>query len=174
MKKTFSIVFVSCCNEPISSIFLAENIAVRDVPILAEPGLEKWVIECSDRFGSYGVVGFGLVSRRPEEVWIEDFMLSCRVQGRFVERALFHALVASDPSVSRIGVNFTSTRGNTPARQVLLAMGFEEVDSENYMYLDLRRHDVTCDFIELKGGPSIVHRQSLPLCCTRVAIRSPL
>ena len=26
------------------------------VPILAEPGLEKWVIECSNRFGSYGVV----------------------------------------------------------------------------------------------------------------------
>ena len=49
------------------------------------------MIECSNRFGSYGVVGFGLVSRRPAEVWIEDFMLSCRVQGRFVERALFHA-----------------------------------------------------------------------------------
>ena len=35
------------------------------MPILAEPGLEKWVIECSDRFGSYGVVGFGLVPGDP-------------------------------------------------------------------------------------------------------------
>ena len=101
-------------------------------------------------------------------------MLSCRVQGRFVEKALFHALVAGDPSVSRIGVNFTSTGRNTPARQVLLAMGFEEVDGENRMYLDLRKYDLACDFIELEVVPSIADRQSVPLCCTRVDRRSPL
>jgi FkbH-like protein len=128
------------------------------VAILADSNLEKWVIECSDRFGSYGIVGFSLVARRAEAIWIEDLMLSCRVQGRFVEQALFHALVAGDPSVNRIEVNFTATGRNTPARQVLEAMGFEPVEGENRMYLDLQKRELVCDFIELESGPEAPDR----------------
>jgi FkbH-like protein len=118
-------------------------------PILADPDLEKWVLECSDKFGSYGVVGFSLVSRRAQEVRIEDFMLSCRVQGRFVEQAFFNTLIEQGPTVQRLVVNFTATGRNTPARQVLLAMGFTERPEESLMKLDLRNRELSCDFIHV-------------------------
>lgn len=124
-------------------------------PILADPGLDKWVLECSDKFGSYGVVGFSLVARRMQEVWIEDFMLSCRVQGRFVEQAFFNAVVGGDPAVRGVTVNFTNTGRNTPARQVLLAMGFDEVPGESRMTLDLREKSLDCDFITVDLEPAI-------------------
>jgi len=125
-------------------------------PILADPGLEKWVLECSDRYGSYGVVGFGLVARRGEEVRIEDFMLSCRVQARFVEQAFFAALIEDHPSVRRITVNFTATGRNTPAQQVLLAMGFEEgPEQKGRMMMDLQERDLTCDFIQVEREPAL-------------------
>ena len=123
--------------------------------ILGTSSLEKWVLECSDKYGSYGVVGFGLVERRGEEVRIEDFMLSCRVQARFVEQAFFATVIEDQLAVNRITVNFTSTGRNTPALQVLLAMGFRESSDETGMIMDLLEHRLTCDFIQVERGPAV-------------------
>lgn len=116
-------------------------------PILSDPKLEKWVLECSDKFGSYGVVGFGLASRAGDQVGVQDFMLSCRVQGRFVEQAFFNALVANDPAKRWLSVNFHATSKNTPAQQVLAAIGFEAAEGVAGMRLDLSQRDISCDFI---------------------------
>ena len=61
--------------------------------LIADEEIDKYVIRCSDRFGSYGTVGFSLVKREREAVRIDDFMLSCRVQGKFIEQAFFHHLM---------------------------------------------------------------------------------
>jgi FkbH-like protein len=124
-------------------------------PILADPALEKWVLECSDKFGSYGVVGFSLVARRAKEVWVKDFMLSCRVQGRFVEQAFFNVLVAENPMIETVSVSFIDTGRNSPARQVLLAMGFATTDTEGRMNLDLRQKSLACDFISVELESSV-------------------
>jgi FkbH-like protein len=127
-------------------------------PMLADERLEKWVLECSDKFGSYGVVGFGIVSREPEELRIEDFMLSCRVQGRFVEQAFFNSVIAVDPRRSRIWVNFRPTGRNIPAQQVLRAIGFEELTGATGMTLDLRNKSLACEFIEVECIAEAAHR----------------
>ena len=64
-------------------------------PIIADDTLEKYVLKCSDRFGSYGTVGFGIVRRTAEEIAVLDFMLSCRVQGKSIEQAFFSHLCGS-------------------------------------------------------------------------------
>ncbi len=120
-------------------------------PILGDERLEKWVVECSDKFGSYGIVGFGLVSRSAERVEVQDFMLSCRVQGRFVEQAFFNALVANDSVRRRLWVNFHATGKNEPAHQVLSAIGFENVADGQGMELDLQQRDLSSDFILVEG-----------------------
>lgn len=129
-------------------------------PLLADERLEKWVLECSDRFGSYGIVGCGIVSRAPGEIRVEDFMLSCRVQGRFVEQAFFGALVDGE---RRLWVNFHETGRNTPALQVLEAIGFERCPDGAGMALDLTRHDLSCDFIAVSGDRG---RQTAGLAAT--------
>ena len=97
--------------------------------ILRDPARERHVIIVSDTFGSYGTVGFCLSSLEDgadgAELVIEDFMLSCRVQGKFIEQALIAELLrrAGRP-VARVRVAFHKTDRNRAAQMVLEQMGF--------------------------------------------------
>jgi FkbH-like protein len=95
--------------------------------ILRDPAQARFVVDVSDKFGSYGTVGFCLASWAGDTLTIEDFMLSCRVQGKFVEQALFWYLseAAGRPPVSRVVVNFKRTDRNAAAFKVLTTLGFE-------------------------------------------------
>jgi FkbH-like protein len=95
--------------------------------ILADRTREKYVVRCRDRYGDYGIVGFCLAAPAGGGLRIKDLMLSCRVQGKFVEQALF-AHLARRPGWSArfIEVNFVSTARNGAARAVLDALGFQE------------------------------------------------
>jgi FkbH-like protein len=93
--------------------------------LIQDPELRKYVLASSDRYGSYGTVGFVLVREANGVLDVEDFMLSCRVQGKFVERAFFARLVAESPAASAVSVNFRQTQRNTPARDALADLGFE-------------------------------------------------
>lgn len=123
--------------------------------IISDRSLEKWVLECSDKYGSYGVVGFSLVACWGEEIRIEDFMLSCRVQARFVEQAFFAALIEDHPAVRKLTVNFTATGRNAPAQQVLVAMGFDKDPERKGMIMDLQKHSLACDFIQVVREPAL-------------------
>jgi FkbH-like protein len=98
--------------------------------ILRDGSRERFVVDVSDRFGSYGTVGFCLASWSEDILTIEDFMLSCRVQGKFVEQALFWYLSegAGHAPVGRVVVNFRRTDRNAAAYKVLTTLGFEPVD----------------------------------------------
>lgn len=124
----------------------------EEIPaILDDPGLSKFVLRCSDKFGAYGVVGFALVRADGEVLRVEDFMLSCRVQGKFVEQAFFD-WISRNPrfgSPRRLWINFRATGKNTPARQVLETIGFAPVDGEEGLSIDLARTSLRCDFIEV-------------------------
>lgn len=99
--------------------------------ILADRARERHVISCADRFGSYGTVGFALVHREPiddagDALVIDDFMLSCRVQGKFVEQAMLGDIAErGERPVRAIRVNFRKTDRNKAAQMVLEKLGFE-------------------------------------------------
>jgi predicted enzyme involved in methoxymalonyl-ACP biosynthesis len=57
--------------------------------IIEDPALDKYVLRCSHRYGAYGAVGFCIVQQLDEELRVNDFMLSWRVQGMLIEQALF-------------------------------------------------------------------------------------
>jgi len=124
-----------------------------EVKQLIEDGrIEKYVIECADRFGSYGTVGFSLVRREPDAVTVDDFMLSCRVQGKFVEQAFFSLLMneRNPDSAPRLIVNYKKTERNTPAWNVLHSLHFEPLADGAGVTLDTRAHPLGCDFIEVE------------------------
>ncbi|MBF0625212.1 MAG: HAD-IIIC family phosphatase [Magnetococcales bacterium] len=126
-------------------------------PLLADPALEQWVLACRDKFGSYGTVGFGLVRRDNREVRVEEFMLSCRVQGRFIEQAFFHALAAAQPpGPMRLRVVFQATSRNQPARQTLETLAFTAADDgdRNSLIRDLPdAAELDCAFIQVRPEP---------------------
>lgn len=95
--------------------------------ILRDPEQARFVVDVTDKFGSYGTVGFCLASWSGDTLTVEDFMLSCRVQGKFIEQALFWYLseAAGRAPVSRVNVNFKRTDRNAAAHKVLTTLGFE-------------------------------------------------
>ena len=93
--------------------------------VLTDSSLEKYVLTYSDKYGSCGIVGFCIAQRSPRSVCLVDFMLSCRVQGKLVEQALFHHLINNPPSTERLEINFKKTDRNAPAQAVLQKLGFD-------------------------------------------------
>jgi FkbH-like protein len=53
--------------------------------------MDTYVLDCADRFGSYGTVGFCLVDRA--ESRMRDLMFSCRIQGKRVEHSFVSYLI---------------------------------------------------------------------------------
>lgn len=95
--------------------------------LLSEPALERHVVECRDRYGSYGIVGFCMTRRVDEGIRIEDLMLSCRVQGKFVEKGLLHHLCTRPGSATAfVEIVFRATDRNAAARAILSDLGFAE------------------------------------------------
>lgn len=120
---------------------------------VTDDAIEKFVLKCADRFGSYGTVGFSLVKRADDAILIDDFMLSCRVQGKFIEQALFHYLMTEEnpAGVTHLRVNYRKTERNTPAWNVLNALNFVE-RPEGGVALDVAAHPLTCDFIAVNAA----------------------
>jgi FkbH-like protein len=124
------------------------------LPILANQEIEKYVLRCTDNYGSYGVVGFCIVRVEESEIRVEDFMLSCRVQGRFIEQAFFNYLV-NKPRTQKpesLWVNFKPTGRNIPAQQVLESLNFIPSSPGNGLRVDLNTQSLDCNFISVQSS----------------------
>jgi FkbH-like protein len=120
--------------------------------LIADDTLEKYVITCSDKFGSYGTVGFCLAERLEDGVRVLDFMLSCRVQGKFVEQALFYHLTQRPRWAAKfIEVHFQRTARNQLAEVALEKLGFVITDSGRRRR-SAADDDLRVNFIALKGS----------------------
>ncbi len=121
--------------------------------LVGDCSTEKYVLACSDKFGTYGTVGFSIVNRFPDEIVIDDLMLSCRVQGKFIEKALFSYLLKNhNPhGSSRLRINYRETNRNTPAKQVLDQLGFKSAGKAGGCVFDGALDSLECDFIRVES-----------------------
>ncbi len=119
--------------------------------LLENDEYKKSVLQCSDKYGDYGIVGFSLVKESGDELCIDDFMLSCRVQGKFIEKAFFAHLIKDHNSGHKkfLCVNYKETDRNKPARLVLEALKFEKSDQKDDFMLDISRNELECQFINV-------------------------
>jgi FkbH-like protein len=123
--------------------------------ILSNPLLDKYVLKCSDRYGFYGTVGFCMVERAGDALCVQDFMLSCRVQGKLLEKAFFHHLLEHhNPQSARVlWVNFRQTARNQPAQRVLESLGFRQIGGRlngfSHGMIWSSSEPLSCDFIRV-------------------------
>ena len=119
--------------------------------ILVDPLFRTIALSCRDKYGDYGVIGVCIWSQSGDAVHVHDLMISCRVQGKFIEQALFGYLARSCSNrVGRIEVKFTRTKRNELAEAVLRKIGF--VDGEKgCVVLDLSGGDLAADFITVSA-----------------------
>jgi amino acid adenylation domain-containing protein/FkbH-like protein len=92
---------------------VAELAAREDHAVLA--------VEVEDRFGAYGLTGVVIARREQDRLVVDSFLLSCRVLGRRVERAILAALgrIAARWGCARILAPCVPTERNEPIRQFL-------------------------------------------------------
>lgn len=86
--------------------------------IISTAHLDTYVLSCEDRFGNYGIVGFGIVDCR--EPRLTDLMFSCRIQSKRVEHALLRSIIAKYLKLSGkdFHANYRKTPRNLPSGRV--------------------------------------------------------
>ncbi len=86
---------------------------------------ECYIVQVSDRFGDYGIVGVLIFSQNQQDLILDTFLLSCRVLGRGVEHRVMAWLgaLAVERGMPFVTAAFEATTKNLPARQFLESVG---------------------------------------------------
>lgn len=91
---------------------------------------DAFIFRCADRFGDYGYIALCLFDPKTAEV--DAFMMSCRVQRKKVEHAIFHWLAsrAVGQGADSICVKYRKTAKNGASIRMFTELGFEYLGDE--------------------------------------------
>jgi FkbH-like protein len=83
-----------------------------------------YLFSCRDRFGEYGTIAMCVLN--PREAQIESYMMSCRVQRKRVEHAVFAWLTrkCANAGFDTISVTYNKTKRNDASIRMLEELGF--------------------------------------------------
>ena len=110
---------------------LAENAGQRDRIVLG--------VSLDDRFGANGIVGLAMAREVEATLWsVDNFLLSCRVIGRSLERSLFAALTRGirQRGGRRLEASYRPTGRNQVVRRLWSDLGLDETGDGSWS-LDL-------------------------------------
>lgn len=99
--------------------------------LATEPGIDVIAVHAWDRFGANGLVGVAIVRRHELDCEIDTFLLSCRVIGRGVEKALAAhiAQAARQNGATTLSGWFLPTSKNAPAADIYKSCNFTLVET---------------------------------------------
>jgi FkbH-like protein len=102
------------------------------VDLLANPRMLNVAMQCEDRFGDYGIVGFASIDLGGQEPVVRDFVLSCRVAQKRVEHAFYAWLGGrmKERGARRLLVRLVRTERNTPLVRVFEEMPFRQIGAD--------------------------------------------
>ncbi len=100
--------------------------------LLANPRMLNVAMQCEDRFGDYGIVGFASIDLGEQEPAVRDFVLSCRVAQKRVEHAFYAWLGGrmKERGARRLLVRLVRTDRNTPLVKVFEEMPFRQIGAD--------------------------------------------
>lgn len=96
--------------------------------IYEDNDLSTYILRCKDKFGDYGMIGFGVVNK-PENELI-DLMFSCRIQSKRIEHAFITHLLEHHLKLGDFWVKYKHTEKNKFSAQVFYDFDFETVKEE--------------------------------------------
>lgn len=95
-------------------------------------------VNVRDRFGDYGLVGDMIAKQEGTTLWVDTFLLSCRVLGRGVEHSMLRelAMLGGHLGCTTVAIPYIRTAKNEPARAFAdQVMGqYREGDQEEAIY----------------------------------------
>ncbi len=106
---------------------------------MATSGATVLRVSVEDRFGDYGLVGLVVAAVEMNRLYIDTFLLSCRVLGRGVEHTIVRELgkIADTRGLSIVAIPLAPTSKNEPARAFIesVASQFGTSEDQNSLYL---------------------------------------
>lgn len=121
----------------------------------AQPGRSVWTFRVADRFGDSGLTGLASLHVDGERAQVVDFVLSCRVMGRYVEEAMIHWLVdrATQAGARETWAQLLPTAKNRPCLELWKRSGFEESEALRFVWR-ARGGYAKPAFIQLRSAPT--------------------
>ncbi len=114
-----------------------------------------WIIESEDRFGSYGIIGTVITNRDSNILYLDRFMLSCRVLGRGIELAIFEGLkrFCDETGITKIMGLFIETGKNYPFKEFIEKSNWisimNKTSTEIEFEVDVNSFTYEANYIEL-------------------------
>lgn len=99
--------------------------------LLENSELDTYCMQCEDKFGDYGTVGFCIVDNtKPQLI---DLMFSCRIQSKRVEHAFISWLLQryKAQNNNQFSAIYNKTPKNEPSGRVFADIGFSEIENIN-------------------------------------------
>ncbi len=103
--------------------------------IVASVDHDSYVLNSSDKFGDYGIVGFMIVEKKEDGAHITDFVISCRVANKKIEPSVVNCL--ADKYGGHVYFHYKKTSLNGPMFKTVEELGMEQ-PSENEQYVVYR------------------------------------
>lgn len=103
--------------------------------LLQSPRHDCFLIECADRYGSYGYVGFLVVEKSGDKATLTDCMFSCRIQGKRIDEAIVRRLINTYAAAGfkDFHARYKRSERNAPAAAMLCQAGFEAPSREDQL-----------------------------------------
>lgn len=101
--------------------------------LLARSGFLCVAMDCRDRFGEYGIVGFASIDESQAEPTLRDLVISCRVAQKRVEHTLIQWLAQRERARGKnaLRAHLVKTDRNKPIRQVFDDLHFRALAEQN-------------------------------------------
>jgi len=107
----------------------------------------SFVLNASDKFGDYGIVGFLNINVKDGSVpTVTDFVISCRVANRMLEPTVLNYLTKKFGG--RLRINYKKTDRNGPMFKVINDLGSHTVASADCEF-EIYEHDYNNNFPEI-------------------------
>lgn len=112
-----------------------------------------WSFRVADRFGDSGITGITSVEHGGSVARIVDFVLSCRVFGRGIERLMAHTVVAHAREIGAevVEARYLPTAKNKPCLEFWKKSGFEPVPAGDLFRWPTDRPYPPPDFMTVSG-----------------------
>lgn len=120
-----------------------------------------FVIGLKDRYSDFENIGLIIVRwNLPERGWglVDNYLLSCRVLGRGIERGILHWVLSQARSKGMLGLigEVIETPRNTPARTIFAEAGFAASADAGFWHFDLRADtEQIPPWLSIRSGPPL-------------------
>ena len=98
--------------------------------LLSNPEVKIFMLQAEDRFGSLGHSGMAIFRKQGQAVEVDSFLMSCRIIGRLLDRALFSRsleMLGSEWSFTDIRARYVPTQKNSVVAGLWKDYGFTRI-----------------------------------------------